>query len=407
MATVVNLDRARLRIKGWVSLRWPELYNTTPIQGMHLSARAIRSIKLPVLSKMVAMDLLKTLLSVWLVLAVVIVSRSFIRVLDKAVEGRVATDTLFSMLALKTLVISSSLLPAAVFMALLMVLGRMYQSQEMSAVASAGGGCGTIYRAVYLLVLPVSVLATYLNVDAAPLAEAQMAKLMRQDADSADLRGIAAGKFSEYSHGDLIFYVEEIGDDNLMHKVFVQSRQNGIFATINSQTARMEELPGGRYIIFQEGERVQGQPGTFDYQIEQFAEYAIRVENMVSAVNYNQIAKPFVELFQSGSLKDLAEAQRRLSGPLAVVLFAFIAVPLAQISPRGGAYGNILAGFLIYFSHGNLLRVAQLWTGQGEIPVWLGGISVNLVLLLVGLLLLVRLQGWRWFKKRLDKGFSI
>ena len=28
--------------------------------------------------------------------------------------------------------------------------------------------------------------------------------------ESADIRGIAAGKFSEYSQGDLVFYVEEI-----------------------------------------------------------------------------------------------------------------------------------------------------------------------------------------------------
>jgi len=374
---------------------------------MHLSARAVRSIKLPVLSKMLAMDLLKTLLSVWLVLVVVIVSRSFIRVLDKAVEGRVATDTLFSILSLKTLAISSDLLPAAVFMALLMVLGRMYQDQEMSAVASAGGGCGAIYRAVYLLVLPVAVMTACMYVSAAPWAEAQMARLMRQDADSADLRGIAAGKFSEYGHGDLIFYVEDITNDNVMHKVFVQSLQDGVFATINSQTATMNELPGGRYVIFQAGERVQGQPGSLDYQIEQFSEYAIRVENVVSAVNYNQVAKPFAELLNSGSLKDLAEAQRRLSGPLAVLLFAFIAVPLAQVSPRGGVYGNILVGFLIYFSYGNLLKVGQLWVGQGQIPVWLGGVSVNLVLLLAGLFLLLRLHGWRWVKQRLAAGFAV
>lgn len=352
------------------------------------------------------MDLLKTLLSVWLVLVVVIVSKSFIRVLDKAVEGRVSTDTLFSILTLQTLSISTDLLPAAVFMALLMVLGRMYQDQEMSVVASAGGGCGTVYRAVFLLVLPVTVLATYLYVDAAPRAEAEMAKLMRQDADSADLRGIAAGKFNEYSQGDLVFYVEDISDDNVMHKVFVQSRQSGVFATINSQTARMQELPGGRYMVFQEGERVQGQPGNLDYQIEQFSEYAIRVENRVSAVNYKQIAMPFIELLYAGSLKDLAEVQRRLSGPLTVLLFAFIAVPLAQVSPRGGVYGNILVGFLIYFSHGNLLRVTQLWVGQGQVPVWFGGVSVNLALLLVGLFLLARLQSWRWVKNRLDARFA-
>lgn len=371
---------------------------------MHLAAWDIKSIRLPVFSKMVAIDLLKTLLSVWLVLVVVIVSKSFIRVLDKAVEGRVSTDTLLAILSLKTLSISTGLLPAAVFMALLMVLGRMYRNQEMSAVASSGGGCGTVYRAVYLLVLPISVLAGYLTLHAAPWAEAEMAKLMQQDADSADLRGIAAGKFSEYSHGDLVFYVEDIGNNNVMHKVFVQDRQNSHHATINSQAARLRDLPGGRYIIFEDGERVQGKPGSLDFQIERFAEYAVRVESMVSDVNYKQMAKPFPELLGSDSLKDVAELHRRLSEPWTVLMFAFIAVPLAQVSPRGGVYGNILIGFLIYFSYGNLAKVSQLWVSQGLVPAWLGGLGVNLILLLVGLALLLHLQGWRWVKKRWDAG---
>jgi hypothetical protein len=41
-----------------------------------------------VLDKMVALDLLRTLLAVWSVIVVIIVSRQFIRILDRAVEGR-------------------------------------------------------------------------------------------------------------------------------------------------------------------------------------------------------------------------------------------------------------------------------------------------------------------------------
>lgn len=348
------------------------------------------------LSRMIALDLLKTWLAVWSVLVVVIVSRSFIRVLDKAIEGRVSGDTLLSILGLKTLSIGTSLLPAALFMAVLMVLGRMYRDQEMSAVASAGGGCGTIYRAVFLWVLPVSLMAGGLSLHAAPWAEAQMTLLMQQDADSADLRGIASGKFSEYSRGDLVFYVEDISKDKTMRKVFVQSRLNGEMATINSQTAHLEEMPDGRYIVFADGERVQGSPGQLDYQIERFAKYAVRVEDTVSAVVLNLIAMPWADLLQASGLPEIAELQRRLSVPFAAFLFAFLAVPLAQTAPRGGIYGNVLIGFLIYFSYGNLAKVSQLWVSQGVISPWLGGLAINLFLFLVGMVLLARLQGWRW-----------
>jgi len=158
-----------------------------------------------VLDKMVALDLLRTLLAVWSVIVVIIVSRQFIRILDRAVEGQVSNQTLLTVLGLKTIIASAAFLPAALFMAVLMVLGRMYRDQEMSAVASAGGGAGTVYRAIFLLIFPLSVLSAGLSFYVSPWAEATMEQMMHQDKESADLRGIAAGKFSEYSQGDLVF----------------------------------------------------------------------------------------------------------------------------------------------------------------------------------------------------------
>lgn len=163
-----------------------------------------------VLDKMIAKDLLKSLLSVWTVIVVIVVSRKFIKILDRAVDGHVSNETLLIILGLKTVTSSIALLPAATFMALLMVLGRLYKDQEMSAIATAGGGAGTLYKAVFLLVFPLSVVAFGLSFYVSPWAENTMQGIFNQDERSADIRGIAAGKFSEYSRGDLVFYVENI-----------------------------------------------------------------------------------------------------------------------------------------------------------------------------------------------------
>lgn len=99
-------------------------------------------------------------------------------------------------------------LPVALFMSVLMVMGRMYRDHEMAAVASAGGGAVTIYRAVFLLVIPLSIIATVLSLYVSPWAESRADKLIQHDEESAELRGIAAGKFTEYSHGDLVFMLK-------------------------------------------------------------------------------------------------------------------------------------------------------------------------------------------------------
>lgn len=355
-----------------------------------------------VLDRLIMRDLIKTLLAVLTVIVVIIVSRRFIKILDKAIEGQVSNETLLSILGLKMVVASISFLPAALFMAVLMVLGRMYRDQEMSSIASAGGGAGTIYRAVFLLVFPLSVVSAGLSLYVAPWAEAKTEEIMHQDEQSADIRGVAAGKFSEYSQGDLVFYVEKIGDDKKMHKVFVQQRQlNGKLATISSETGRLEELEGGRYMILEHGERILGMPGTLDYVIENFVEYAVRIDEKSSVINTSREAVAMDVLWNSEVIRDVAELQRRYSIPLSMIFLSFLAVPLAQSAPRGGVYGNMTIAFLIYFSYGNLIRVSQSWVINETIPVWLGSVGVYWILALVGVGLLIKLYGWQWVMMKL------
>lgn len=350
-----------------------------------------------VLDKLIAMDLLKTLMAVWAVIVVIIVSRQFIRILDKAIQGQVSNETLLTVLGLKTIIASATFLPAALFMAVLMVMGRMYRDQEMSAVASAGGGAGTVYRAIFLMIFPLSVLAAGLSFYISPWAEAKMEQIMHEDKESSDVRGVAAGKFSEYSQGDLVFYVEKIDDDKKMYQVFVQHRQGNRLAIINAQAGAMKDLPDGRYVVLENGERIQGQPGALNYVVEEFSEYAVRMETKeATAAKLGKESAASDQLISSGEVTDIAELQRRFSVPMGVMLLSFIAVPLAQMSPRGGVYGNMLAGFLIYFSYGNLIRVSQSWVMNQTIPAWLGAFGVNTLLLVIGGILLARLYGWRW-----------
>ena len=352
-----------------------------------------------IFDKMVAQDLLKTFLAGLSVLVVIIVSRLFIRVLDQAISGQISNETLLSILGLKTIVTIAELFPAALFLAVLMVLGRMYRDHEMAAVSSAGGGSGVIYRAVFLLVFPISLLSVGMSLFAAPWAEANILKLAIHDEETSETRGIAAGKFSEYSQGDLVFYVETIGADKKMHEVFVQSLEHDKkdVSVITAQAARIQDSTDGRYIVFEQGERIKGQPGNLDYAIEQFAEYAVRLETKIPDRNFVHIhAVPTYSLWQQNSITYIAELQHRFSIPMGALLLSFIAVPLAQISPRGGVYGNMVVGFLIYFSYGNLTRLSQGWVTNGAIPTWLGGAGVDVLLFLIGSLLLVRLYSWQW-----------
>ncbi|MGR9114835.1 MAG: LPS export ABC transporter permease LptF [Gammaproteobacteria bacterium] len=354
-----------------------------------------------VLDKMIVADLARTVVAVLSVVVVIIVSRKFIKILEKAIEGAISNETLLNILGLKMISAAITFLPAALFMAILMVVGRMYRDQEMSAIFSAGGGAWTVYRSVLYLVLPLALMAAGLSFYMGPWAEATTNQLMSKDEKTADIRGISAGRFSEYQHGDLVFYVEHISKDKKMHQVFVQHRQKDNIAIVSADAGRMENLPGGLYMILEHGQRVQGVLSKKNYIIEEFDEYGIRLEEKDSTVRFEREAVPTHALWESKTIKDIAELQRRFSVPAGVLFLSLLAVPLAQTSPRAGIYGNLLTAFLIYFSYGNLVRVNHSWVVKEQIPVWLGSFWLYLVLLLVAGIFLIKFYGWRFVGLRL------
>lgn len=354
-----------------------------------------------VLDRMIVKDLLATTTAVLSVIVIIIVSRKFIKVLAKAIEGSVSTETVLSILGLKTVVALSAFLPAAIFMAILMVLGRMYRDQEMAAIASAGGGAVTIYRSVFLFIFPLSLVAAGMSLIATPWAEATMRELLHEDAKVADIRGIAAGRFSEYSHGELVFYTEEIDATKRMHNVFVQNRKGDDLDIVNARYGRLKNLPGGLYLVLEQGEKIQGVPGEKDFVIETFSEYAVRIEKKTTVLRKKRDGTSSAVLWRSDQLLDTAELQKRLSIPLAVVFLSFLAVPLAKLSPRGGVYGSLIVAFAIYFIYGNLNRVSHSWVVNEIIPVTIGYFWVYLLLFLLGNLLLIRLYGMKWIMMKM------
>lgn len=360
---------------------------------------------LTVLDKMIIVDLLKTVGSVLSVLVIIIVSQKFIRVLAQAIEGAISNQTVMSLLGFKTILVASAFLPTALFMAILMVLGRMYREQEMAAIASAGGGMLSIYKGIFWVVFPLSLLSAWLSMQVAPWAELQSQKLMHEDKETSDIRSISAGRFSEYSGGELIFYTE--GVDLLsgkMRHVFVQNKQGQRIGVVNAEYGRLENLPGGLYLILEQGERILGIPGGKEFTIENFSEYAVQIEKKSTDLVLGDHAIATTNLWESKNLPDIAELQDRLNGPMSAILLGFLAVPLSRVSPRSGVYGSLLVAFGVYFSFSNLQRLNHSWVLAGKIPLWLGYIWVDLLLLLLGLFLLVRLYGLKWTFSNFIKG---
>lgn len=358
---------------------------------------------LRILDRMIATDVLKTLASVLLIIVLIVVSNKFLKILNKAIEGEVSGDTILIVLGLKIIAVGIDAFPAALFAAILMVIGRMYRDNEMTSLAVGQGGLKIIYRALMVAVIPLTVLIAVLSLQVLPWAEKHTQTMLKEAAKSAEIQGISAGRFNEYSHGDLVFYIEEITDDREMRNIFVQNRQHGEPSIIISDSARMEiNQQGDKFITLTNGRRYKGEPGTATFTISEFKKYGLRIQQQQDTPIVTDIeAKKTSELWSSSNLQEIAELQKRISIPIGALILTFLAVPLSNSAPRSGVYGNLLIAFLFFLVYNNLLTVAQSWLIKGTTPTWLGFTWVYGLMIVIGFGLIIKSQGFRWFMRNL------
>ena len=355
----------------------------------------------PVLDRMVILEVTKTVIALLTVLVTIIVSRKFLAILTKAIEGDVAGSTLLTLLGLKFLGTLIIFLPAAQFLGLLMVFGRMYRDQEMAVLASSGVGYGRLYRGIAWFVIPLSLVSAYLSLQVLPWSEAKVQSLMQHDEKTADLRGIKAGRFNEFSRGDVVLYAESLDDaDGTMKKIFVQSRsgdKNGV--TVAESGYMKETEQGAHFVVLNNGIRYQGTPGQADYIISEFAEYAVKIDDDSEddgAVIKRESTLPSAQLWKSKTPRELAELQRRLAVPMGVLMLGLLAIPISKVAPRSGVYGNVVTAFLIFVVYFNLQSVSQGLLISGKAPLWVAYSGVYLFMAGLIVFNLLKSVGLRW-----------
>lgn len=352
-----------------------------------------------VLDRTIAAEAAATMAAALSVLVLIIVSKRFLRILAKAIEGEVSGETIFLLLGLKITSAAISLLPSAAFLAVLMTLGRMYRDNEMPVLAAAGVGAARLYRAVLTFILPVLAVAWLLALNVLPWTEQQTRKLYEIEEKTADIRGIKEGKFSESSDGGTVFYVEEYKERERMRNIFVQSREHGKLGIVSSDSGYLKVADNGdQFIVLQKGTRYDGIPGTASFIVTEFEEYGVKIKGKAKEEGKapEQSLKSSDELVKSRHPRDIAEYQKRLAVPFGVLMLGLLAVPLSRLAPRAGVYGNLFAAFFIYIAYENMQRIMQSLVIGAKVPHWLGYSGVYLLMAGVTAALVVRSVGYRW-----------
>jgi len=338
-----------------------------------------------IIDRLLFREVLKTLALVLIILLLILLASHLVKLLGKAAQGNLSPDVVLTLVGLQAIKVLGVLMPPAFFFSILWVLSGMYRDSEMVALQASGIGIRRIFRVVMTVALPVAFLAAVLMLFLNPWANSSIERIKFQQADTSDISGVRAGKFNEYRQGNLVVFAQQ-GSDASLAQVFVQNRGKDKLDVVlaGGATQSVDGSSGERFIVLKNGTRYQGLPGQADYAISSFGEYAIRVPQLdLGGFSLRAKAQPSALLWLSDDLKARAELQSRIAAPLAVFVFAVLAVPLARAQPRKDIYGRIVLAILVYFVFMNLQRVAERWMEVGATPAWLGMWWVSLAMLCV------------------------
>jgi lipopolysaccharide export system permease protein len=346
-------------------------------------------------------EILHRLLWIAALLFLIVMANKLVDYLAEAASGRIPGNYVFNFLWLKMLAMQPELLPLVLFLSVTLAFSRLNQDNELAVLAATGVGKQALLKIVARFMVLFCVLAGVVAFYAAPWAKTRIATLKAQAWQEANITGIAPGKFKELSGGKGVVYVEDLSlDKRSMEHVFFQSLHGSSGNVLKSAGARLEidKNSGDRFIIFDNGRRYQGRPGTLDYKITEYEKYGVLIEAGEEKTGLaSPDAIPTLELLAASRTDQMAELQWRVSAVFACILLALTGVLLNQYPFGQKPFTLMLLGVLIYFIYHNLLGISRTLLEKGKISPYFGLWWVHVLLLLVMVVIyyLPQIMQWR------------
>ncbi len=325
-------------------------------------------------------------------LVLIFIGFSAAKHLTLAAEGQLDMLTAFKLIGLNTIITLEILLPSALFFSVLASIGRLYRDSEMNAFYAAGVSRARIIEAVFKLALAIALITGFISVLGRPWAFRTSYALESQAEAQFDLKKMATGEFVNMDGSDYIFIAQGVDLEQGLHQgVFLQKDhdEQGRSEIIVAKTAALPTLNPGQAMqarFFNGYNDLLDKRNSQDVTLE-FGEMNVLLPNEEAQERYRRKAETTLNLFKSEEPKDIAEFQWRITTPLATVLLALIAVPLARSAPRESRFRNFAIALLVYVALFSMTSVLRTWIEQqklGALPgLWTAYVIEGVLLVLL------------------------
>lgn len=344
-----------------------------------------------IINRYLLKETLRTVFGVLFVLLLILFGGLFAKMLGQVAAGKIAATVLLPLVFVIGIKSFPVLITVALYLGVLVTLGRFYKDNEMTALHAAGAGYSQIAKPVLLVSILVVAITAWLSLWVQPNAQQMQDNLRAGAAQNVDIAGITPGKFIQIPSTGSVVFAESIEGDALQH-VYMFSDTPTSTRIISADSAlQVTPEESVNILELQSGSVFETSKTSANTSRIGFLKQGLQlpIEEEVTA-RTRMSAKPTLQLLGDRGTGERAELQWRLSYPLSALLLVLLALPLSYTSPRKGQFGKLAVAIVIYIVYQNLLGVAQNWMIKGITPAWLGIWWVHVLIVALTIFYLLR-----------------
>jgi len=308
-------------------------------------------------------------LTVSVVLVSIFLTYSLTRFLIDANAGLLHPSEVLQLTFLKALISLEVLLPLAMYLAVLIGLGRLHSDSEIYAMRSSGISEMRALRPIVAVATLLAIFIGLFSLFVRPWAYGNSYEIRARAEASTEVERIREARFYTFEESERTVFIKAVSDeDNRLSEVFIRTRKNNDLQVITSASGQLayDARPGYDQLVLHQAsvyKRVDDGPDVF----AQFDTFTLWIPaGEPDPVGYKTKSSSTFDLQSSTDGEDRAEFQWRLSTPLSALLLALLAIPMSRSRPRQGRYARMLLALVIYAVYFNLLDVGKTWVELGK-----------------------------------------
>lgn len=305
-----------------------------------------------------------------LVVTTVVLTMTLIRTLGQASRGNFNPSDVTLVMGYTVIAYMPTLLSLSLFISIIATLSRMYRDSEMVIWFCSGEGVISLIKPLLRFSWPVFAAIAFLSLIVLPWSNQRIDELKNQYEARGDLDRIEPGQFQESADGTKVFFVEknQIGQTTGTN-VFIATTERGKETVTSAQSGRIDNLSTGKYLMLNNGQRLETIIKTDELKLSKFEEYGTQISNEVNNEKDFRFINTWrtVDLVKEKSSAALGEFAWRLGLALAAFNFVIIGLAISNSNPRDSKNKKHAYAIFLFIFYINLINLGQSWISTNKV----------------------------------------